>query len=122
MSLASNLATRGRLKEAIPIYEGLIADFPTEQAFYQYSGIAYSYLGEYDKAISRLRQGLAIRPSAVGYFNLAVTYEKTGRLKEAAENLALYLRNPQGENEENVAKAKAELDRLTKLIGGSASR
>jgi tetratricopeptide (TPR) repeat protein len=121
-SLAANLAYGGRLKEAIGLYEGLIADFPEEQAFYQYAGIAHSYLGEYDQAVSRLRQALAIRPTPKGYFNLAVTYEKTGRLKEAAENLALYLRNPQGENEENVAKAKAELDRLTKLIGGSASR
>ena len=121
-SLAANLAYGGRLKEAIGLYEGLIADFPEEQAFYQYAGIAHSYLGEYDQAISRLRQALAIRPTPKGYFNLAVTYEKTGRLKEAAENLALYLRNPQGESEENVANAKAELDRLMKLTGGSASR
>jgi tetratricopeptide (TPR) repeat protein len=110
------------LKEAIGIYEKLIVDFPEEQAFYQFAGIAHSYLGEYDRAIALLRQALAIRPTPRGYFNLAVAYEKTGRLKEAAENLALYLRNPQGESEENVAKAKAELDRLTKLIGGAPSR
>jgi arylsulfatase A-like enzyme/Flp pilus assembly protein TadD len=121
-SLAANLAYGGRLKEAIALYDGLISDFPDEQAFYQYAGIAHSYLGEYDRAISRLRQALAIRPTPKGYFNLAVTYEKTGRLKEAADNLSLYLRNPQGESEANIAKAKAELDRLTKLIGGPASR
>jgi tetratricopeptide (TPR) repeat protein len=121
-SLATSLATGGRFREAIAVYERLIADFPDEQAFYQYAGIAHSYLGEYDPAIARLRQALAIRPTPKAYFNLAVTYEKAGRLKEAAENLVLYLRNPQGENEANIAKAKAELDRLTKLIGQPPSR
>jgi tetratricopeptide (TPR) repeat protein len=122
MSLASNLATRGKLKEAIVLYEGLITDFPAEQGFYQYAGIAYSYLGDYDRAISRLRQAVAIRPTPVGYFNLAVAYDKSGRYKEAAENFALYLRNTQGENEESVRRARAELERLNKLLGASPSR
>ena len=122
MSLASNLASRRRLQEAIAIYEGLIADFPEEQAFYQYAGIAHSYLGEYDQAISRLRQALAIRPTAVGYFNLAVACEKSGRLEEAADSYALYLRNSQGESEESVRGARAELERLTKMLGRSPSR
>jgi len=117
MSLASNLATGGKLEEAIVIYEGLIADFPDEQAFYQYAGIAYSYLGRYDQAVSRLRQAVAIRPTAVGYFNLAVAYDKSGRLKEAADNFALYLQNAKGESEESVRRARAELERLRKLIG-----
>ena len=66
MSYAANLASTGSLKEAIGVYEKLIADFPEEQAFYQYAGIAHSYLGEYDRAISLLRQALAIRPTPVG--------------------------------------------------------
>jgi tetratricopeptide (TPR) repeat protein len=122
MSLASNLATRGKLKEAIVLYEGLIADFPTEQGFYQYAGIAYSYLGEYERAISLLRQAVDIRPTPVGYFNLAVAYDKSGKSKEAAEFFTLYLRNTQGENEESVRRARAELGRLTKLLGGPPSR
>jgi choline-sulfatase len=122
MSLASNLAYGGRLQEAIAIYEGLIADFPEEQAFYQYAGITYSYLGEYDQAVSRLRQALAIKPTAVGYFNLALAYKKSGRLKEATDSLTLYLRNSQGETEESVRGARAELERLKKMLGGSPSR
>ncbi|HSA95865.1 MAG TPA: tetratricopeptide repeat protein [Acidobacteriota bacterium] len=117
MSLASNLATGGKLEEAVVIYEGLIADFPDEQAFYQYAGIAYSYLGRYDQAVSRLRQAVAIRPTTVGYFNLAVAYDKSGRLKEAAENFALYLQNAKGESEESVRRARAELERLRKILG-----
>lgn len=122
MSLASNLGTTGKFEEAAAVYEGLIADFPTEQGFYQYAGIAYSYLGRYDQAIARLRQAVAIRPTPVGYFNLAVAYDKSGRYKEAAENFSLYLRNTQGESEESVRRARAELERLKKLPGVSPSR
>ena len=117
MSYAGNLASTGSLKEAIVVYEKLIADFPEEQAFYQYAGIAHSYLGEYDQAISLLRQALAIRPTPIGYFNLAVAYEKRGDLKEAAEALRMYLQNSQGESEANIRKARTELENLEKKIG-----
>lgn len=121
MSYAGNLAYGGELRRAIEIYEGLIGDFPEEQAFYQYAGIAHSYLGEFDRAISLLRQAVAIRPTPVGYFNLALAYEKSGKLKEAADNLRLYLENSRGESEGNVRKAKAELNRLEKILGLSPS-
>jgi predicted Zn-dependent protease len=117
MSYAANLASTGSLKEAIVVYEGLIADFPEEQGFYQMAGIAHSYLGEYDRAVDLLRQALAIRPTPVGFFNLAVAYEKRGDLREAAEALRMYLRNSSGETEANVAKARAELENLEKKIG-----
>ena len=120
-SYAANLASTGSLKEAIAVYERLIADFPDEQAFYQFAGIAHSYLGEYDRAIDLLRQALAIRPTPVGFFNLAVAYEKRGDLKEAAEALRMYLRNSQGESEENIRKARAELESLEKKIGSDPS-
>ena len=121
-SMAANLAYGGRLKEAIDLYEALIADFPEEQAFYQFAAIAHSYLGEFDRTVTLLRQALAIRPTAVGYFNLAVAYEKSGRLKEAAESFELYLENAQGESEENVRKARAELDRLKKGLAQPPAR
>jgi tetratricopeptide (TPR) repeat protein len=116
-SLAGNLASRGELRQAIGIYEGLIRDFPEEQAFYQFAGIAHSYLGEYDKAVSLLTQAAAIRPTPVGYFNLAVAHEKGGRLREAADNFRLYLQNSQGESEANIRKARAEFERLEKMLG-----
>jgi arylsulfatase A-like enzyme/Tfp pilus assembly protein PilF len=118
MSYAGNLASTGSLKEAVAVYEGLVADFPEEQAFYQFAGIAHSYLGEYDRAIELLRQALAIRPTPVGFFNLAVAYEKRGDLREAAEALRMYLRNSAGETEANIAKARAELESLEKKIAG----
>jgi arylsulfatase A-like enzyme/tetratricopeptide (TPR) repeat protein len=114
MSYAGNLASRGRLKEAIEVYKKLIDDFPEEQAFYQYTGIAYSYLGEYDQAVSFLERALGIRPTPTGYFNLAVAYEKSGNIREAMKNFKLYLDNSRGESETNIRKAKAELERLGK--------
>ena len=120
-SYAANLASTGSLKEAIGVYEKLIADFPEEQAFYQFAGIAHSFLGEYDQAIDLLRQALAIRPTPVGYFNLAVAYEKRGDLKEAAAALRMYLQNSQGESEADINKARTELENLEKRIGSTPS-
>ena len=114
MSYAGNLGSSGRLREAVGVYEKLIEDFPEEQGFYQYAGIAYSYLGEYDPAVSYLRQAVAIRPTAAGYFNLALAYDKGGHPREAAEYFKLYLENSQGESEAAIRQARAELERLEK--------
>ncbi len=119
-SYAASLASSGALREAIAVYEGLIRDFPEEQAFYQFAGIAHSYLGEFDPAVELLRRALAIRATPVGYFNLAVAYEKRGDLKEAAEALRMYLRNAGGEKESDIAKARAELESLEKRTGTKA--
>jgi arylsulfatase A-like enzyme/tetratricopeptide (TPR) repeat protein len=120
VSYAASLGSVGRFREAIAVYEGLIADYPGEQAFYQFAGIAHSFLGEYDKAISRLRQAVAIRPTPVGYFNLAVAYERVGDLKAAAAALRLYLENAQGESDANIRRARAELESLEKKLAGRA--
>ena len=57
----------------------------------------------------------------MGFFNLAVAYEKRGDLKEAAEALRMYLQNSQGESEENLRRARAELESLQKRIGSDPS-
>ena len=114
MSYAGNLASGGRLKEAIEVYNKLIDDYPDEQGFYQYIGIAHSYLGEYDLAISFLERALAIQPTPTGYFNLAVAHDKSGNVMEAMKYFRLYLDNSRGESEINIAKARAKLARLEK--------
>ncbi len=111
---AGSLASGGKLREAVEIYKTLIEDYPEEQAFYQYLGIAHSYLGEYAQAISYLERAVAIQPTPTGYFNLAIAYEKSGNAEGARQNLRLYLDNSAGESEANVKKARAELERLTK--------
>ncbi len=120
MSYAANLASTGSLKEAIGIYESLIADFPGEQAFYQYAGIASSYLGEFDRAVSFLRRAVDIAPTPTGFFNLAVAYEKSGDLKNAAAAFRTYLERYPNEKENERRAARAELENLEKKIGGAS--
>jgi arylsulfatase A-like enzyme/Flp pilus assembly protein TadD len=116
MNYAANLASGGKLLEAVEVYKGLIEDFPDEQGFYQYAGIAYSYLGEFGPAIQYLERAVAIRPTPTGYYNLAVACEKSGRLADAANYIKLYLGNPRGESEASVRRARAELERLNKQL------
>jgi len=121
-SYAGNLASVGQLREAINIYKTLISDFPEEQAFFQFTGIAFSYLGEFDRAISLFEQALAIRPTAIGSFNLALAYEKSGNLHQAIKHFRLYLENSQGESEGNLRKARAELESLEKKLKNNNSK
>ena len=114
---AGNLASSGKFREAIKVYKTLIADFPEEQAFYQFAGIAHSYLGEIDQAIALLQQAVAIGPTPNGYFNLAVAYEKSGNLEQAIKYFRLYLENSSGEKKLDVQKAKAILEMLEKKLG-----
>ncbi len=118
MNYAANLASVGKLREAVEVYKGLIEDFPEEQGFYQYAGIAYSYLGEFGPAIQYLERAVAIQPTPVGYFNLAVACEKSGKLDDAIRYFRLYLADTRGEKETNVRKARAELARLEKRAPG----
>jgi arylsulfatase A-like enzyme/tetratricopeptide (TPR) repeat protein len=120
LSYAANLASTGSLKEAIGIYESLISDFPGEQAFYQYAGIASSYLGEFDRAVSFLRRAVDIAPTPTGFFNLAVAYEKSGDLKNAAATFRTYLERYPNEKESERRAAQAELESLERKIGGAA--
>jgi len=117
MSYAGNLASSGKLAEAVEIYKKLIDDFPDEQAFYQYCGIAYSYLGDYSQAIFYLRQAIALKPTPVGFFNLAVAYEKSGDLRNAVKYFRTYLENSGGDNPKSIAQARSELSKLEKQLG-----
>jgi choline-sulfatase len=116
---AENLASSSKFREAIKVYETLINDFPQEQAFCQFAGKAYSYLGEFDRAISLLEQAVAVRPTPVGYFNLAIAYEKSGNLQQAIEHFKLYLENSSGETKDDIQTAKAILEILEKKQGHS---
>ena len=118
MNYAANLASVGKLREAIEVYKGLIEDFPEEQGFYQFAGIAYSYLGEFEPAIQYLERAVAIQPTPVGYFNLAVACEKSGKPDDAIRYIRLYLADTRGEKETNVRKAREELARLEKRAPG----
>jgi predicted Zn-dependent protease len=53
----------------------------------------------------------------VAYFNLARAMVKQGKIGDAVRYLKLYLENPEGESEQTVAQARAELQKLEKYSG-----
>jgi tetratricopeptide (TPR) repeat protein len=68
--------------------------------------------GDYAKAISALEEAVALNPTAIAYFNLAVAYRETGEFAQAVRVLELYLQDPGDAPEANVIRARSELARL----------
>ena len=118
LNYASDLASIGKLREAIEVYKTLVEDFPAEPIAYLYAGIAYSFLGESEAALPYLERAVAIQPTPVGYFNLAGVYVKVGRLDDAVRTFRLYLADPRGEKETNIRSARAELQKLERRARG----
>jgi arylsulfatase A-like enzyme/Flp pilus assembly protein TadD len=113
---ALSLATSGDLNQAIEIYRDLKRDFPDDYEIYQDLGIAYGHVGEIHQAIENLEMALGLHPTPVAYFNLAVAKKKLGRIEEAARYIRLYLENPEGESEESIQSARAELEKLEEML------
>jgi arylsulfatase A-like enzyme/Flp pilus assembly protein TadD len=113
---ALSLATSGNLNQAIEIYKDLKRDFPDDYEIYQDLGIAYGHMGEVHQAIENLEMAIGLHPTPVAYFNLAVAKKKLGRIEEAARYIRLYLENPEGESEESIQSARAELEKLEEML------
>ncbi|MEW6455568.1 MAG: sulfatase-like hydrolase/transferase [Acidobacteriota bacterium] len=113
---AMNLATTGKIQEAIKIYEQLAEDYPDDYEIRQDLGIAYGYLGDLSKAIDTLKKALSLRPTPTAYYNLAVAMKKVGNINEAVHYLRLYLENPDGESEQKIKNAQIELQSLEKML------
>ncbi len=113
---ALNLAILGNLNQAIDIFQSLIRDFPDDYEIYQDLGIAYGYAGDITRSIENLEMAISLHPNPVSYINLAVAMKKVGNIEDAVRYLRLYLENPEGEREETIKNAKAELQKLEKLL------
>jgi len=109
MNYAHNLATSGRFHQAIEVYESLKIEYPDEHRIYQYLGITYGNMGEFDKSIENLERAISIHPTPLAYSNLAVALRKRGDLEKAIYYLKLYLENAQGEDEKRIKEARNEL-------------
>jgi len=75
-------------KDSITLWSSIIAKEP-ERAFFAFHnrGIAFSRLGEYDKAIEDYRMAIALRPEyADTYSNLGIALLKKGFSEEAIRN------------------------------------
>jgi arylsulfatase A-like enzyme/Tfp pilus assembly protein PilF len=114
---AQSLSATGRFGDAIQIYEDLSRDHPDDPAVLQDLGITYSYAGNLSRSIECLEKAISLRPTPVAYFNLARAMVKQGKIGDAVRYLKLYLENPEGESEQTVAQARAELQKLEKYSG-----
>ncbi len=113
---ALNLATEGQLSQAIEIFEELKREYTNDYEIYQDLGIAYGHAGDITQSIENLEMAISIRPNPVSYLNLAVAMKKVGKIEDAVRYLRLYLENPEGEREENIESAKAELQKLEGML------
>jgi arylsulfatase A-like enzyme/Tfp pilus assembly protein PilF len=109
---AQSLSATGRFGDAIQIYEDLTRNHPDDPAVLQDLGITYSYAGNLSRSIECLEKAISLRPTPVAYFNLARAMVKQGKIGDAVRYLKLYLENPEGESEQTVAQARAELQKL----------
>jgi len=113
---ALNLATEGQLNQAIEIFKDLKEEYPDDYEIYQDLGIAYGHVGDITQSIENLERAISIRPNPVSYLNLAVAMKKAGKIEEAVRYLRLYLENTEGEKEESIESAKAELQKLEGML------
>lgn len=111
---AGNLASSRRLEEAIAVFLGLVKDYPKEIAFTRQLGIAYGMSGKFDESIECFVRILAAGPNPDALYNMALAYRGKGDVAAAIRYLEQYLLAPQGESEEKIAGARAELQRLKK--------
>jgi tetratricopeptide (TPR) repeat protein len=111
---AGNLASSGRIEEAIGVFETLARDYPSEIGFVRQLGIAYGMGGKFDKSIECFERILTAGPNPDALYNLAIAYRGKGDTAAAVRYLEQYLQAPQGESEEKIAGARAELQRLKK--------
>jgi tetratricopeptide (TPR) repeat protein len=116
MSYAQNLATGGKIPEAISAYTRLIEDYPEEYILYQYLGIAHGVSGNLTGSIENLEKAISLNPTPVAYFNLAVAYKETGRTEEAIRCFENYLANPEREDAASIRSVQAEVARLKKAV------
>src|SRR5262249_14741195 len=76
---------RGHLDEAIAEFEAMIRCAPLLADGYAYLGGVLVMRGENDRAISTLKQALALRPTETAFDNLGTAYFNSGKLVEAAD-------------------------------------
>ncbi|HXZ39141.1 MAG TPA: protein kinase [Terriglobales bacterium] len=73
----------GEVEKAVQTYELWEASYPRDFVPHNNSGVGYSGLGQYDKALAEYQESLRLAPTVTGYSNLGLTYYKLNRLDDA---------------------------------------
>jgi tetratricopeptide (TPR) repeat protein len=112
IAYAGNLASSGRLGEAVAVLEKLAADYPGDASLTRQLGIAYGMSANYDRSIECFRRLLAIGPNPDALYNLGLAYREKGDIEEAIRCFEQYLQDPKGEPEAKIGGVRRELERL----------
>jgi arylsulfatase A-like enzyme/Flp pilus assembly protein TadD len=110
--LAGNLASQGRLGEAIPLYVKLTQDFPRDPGPFRLLGISYGLIGDWDRAVETFNQLIDFAPLPDAYFNLGLAYKQKGQAAEAVRCLEKFLADPGREPEAKISQARRELQQI----------
>jgi tetratricopeptide (TPR) repeat protein len=97
---AGYLGAMGQLEKEAETYELWKANYPRDFIPYGNLGTLYNELGQYDKGLSEIQEGLRLQPdSVVGHSNLALTYLILNRPEDAKAAFdQAFARNLEGAN------------------------
>ena len=109
---ADSLASTQRFNQAIAIYLDLKKEYPDDHEILQDLGIALGYVGDISQSIENLEKAASLHPNPIAYYNLAVAKKKVGNIDDAVRYLKLYLEDTEGESQESIDSARAELQKL----------
>lgn len=86
--IAYSLAQQGRNREAILLFEGLIAIAPATAYFQSALGSLHLRIGDYAQAVERFNAALSIEPNdIVALVNRGESYIKTGNIPDGRKDL-----------------------------------
>jgi len=86
-NIASKLAQRGKIADAIDHYNKAIGMRPDMHLPYCGRGLAYHHLGQYRRAMEDYNQALSLQPDyAEAYYNRGNAYDELGKYHQAIED------------------------------------
>ncbi|NMO16840.1 social motility TPR repeat lipoprotein Tgl [Pyxidicoccus fallax] len=95
-NLANVHLDQGRYEEAIKLYEQVLNDmlYPTPYIAQGNMGWAYYKKGDTERALESIKAAVTTNPSfCLGYKNLGIIYDETGRTDEACRQFTRYREN-----------------------------
>jgi eukaryotic-like serine/threonine-protein kinase len=73
----------GNMEQAMDVGKVWAKTYPTDSIAHNFLGIAYGYLGQFEKASEEYAECHRLRPGAASYFNLAFAFTRMNRFQEA---------------------------------------
>ncbi len=98
----------GQFGDAVGYLERACSEFPHDYRGFNYLGVAYAQMKQYDRAVGALQTAMSIRPNVPNlHYNLGLAYQADGLASLAREQFRMAL-----DLEPGYTKAQEALDRL----------